>query len=245
MVAAEAQEHIESTVLRWYLYCDDFNDALGDLRCYVCCLFPPFPTVALSCIRHQAGGRIELLNYWPGRPFMLANKREPFQHNCWHRPMLPFKDGLPAGFCGRCKCVPLLSSGFILFPPPSLFGGVVVVVNTVGCQTTPGGLGQPFCGPWSRCGLETIDVQGSADATLQLLKQRTELSKNTIILFLTSIRKKTNIRTCWGPRNALAKKKKEAYLKQFFAVDTAVVLQTLSPGKSPPDLREEEFYCSR
>lgn len=176
---------------------------------------------------------------------------------CYHSKM-----DSPLGFVEDANVCHSFPVGLFCFPP-LLFGGVVV--NSVGCQTTPGGLGQPFCGPWSRCGLETMDVLGSDDATLQLLKQRTELSKNTITLFLTSIRKKTNIRTCWGPRNALGfrcktylrlffvviaqtylkKKKKKAYLKQFFAVDTAVVLQTLSPGKNPPDLWEEEFYCSR
>lgn len=133
MVAAETQEPIGSTVLRWYFYYDDddFNDAHVDLRCYLC--FFIFPISHYCAVLYKALGG--WTNYWLGRPFVLANKREPFQHNHWHRPTLTFKDGLPAGFCRRCKCVPLLCSGFVFVCPPRclvLLSLIVFVVRPLG-----------------------------------------------------------------------------------------------------------------
>lgn len=83
----------------------------------------------------------------------------------------------PLAFVEDANVSHSFSLGFILFAP-SLFAGVII--NCVCCQMTPGGLGPRSC-----CGPETMAALGGTDATLQLLKQRTELSKNTITLFLT------------------------------------------------------------
>lgn len=127
---------------------------------------------------------------------------------------------------------------------PSLFG--TVVINSVCCQTPWGGLGQHCCGQLSRCGLETMDVLGGNDATEQLLKQRTELSKSTITLFLPWIENEgknpQNIKTCWVPRNTLVCSCRiqfvlsSVFIKdlKIFAVDTALLLQSLFPGKNCP-----------
>lgn len=144
-----------------------------------------FPISHRCAVLHKAPGGWAV-NYWRGRPFVLANKREPFQDNRWHRPTPPFNDGLPAGPCRRCKCVRV----YFFLPSLPLVG--VVVVNSVCWQTTPGGLERSFCGPRSRCGLETMGILGGTDAMLQLLDQRTELSKNTATFSLVTERKQTS-----------------------------------------------------
>ena len=77
---------------------------------------------------------------WLWQPFVSALERGPFAHNHWRRPMLTFRCGVPTGFCRRCKCVPCLSNGFTCIFPLAVC--VIVVVNSVCCRTTLGGVGR-------------------------------------------------------------------------------------------------------
>lgn len=156
-------------------------------------IFPIF-TIALSCIRHQAGGR------W------IIDRDDPL---CWQTSGSRFNTIAGIGPLFHSKMDSLLgfvedanvSHSFLvgLFCFPSCWLVLLLLLIAFVGGPLREGWGSLFVDrraaaawrQWTSCG---------TDATLQLLKQSTELSKNTITLFLTWIRKKTNIRTWWGPK---------------------------------------------
>lgn len=116
---------------------------------------------------------------------MLTTERRLFPHNPWQRPVLTFRNGVPAGFAEDANISPVSPMGLLAFFYPA--AGVLVVDNSVCCLTT-WGRGQSGFPQLRRSGLETMGILGVSHAMQQSFEEKDGTSQgNAISSFLISI----------------------------------------------------------